>query len=92
MFPSHDRGGVDKEHTRIKQTKKYKNWQQAVYKKDKWECQRCGKHGGNIVAHHIKLFSEFPKERFNINNGITLCRPCHAFVHKTKDKKYLYVK
>lgn len=85
------KGGIDKEHTRIKQTAEYKDWQQAVYKKNCWTCQRCVYKGEKIVAHHIKLFSEFPKLRFVVSNGITLCRPCHALIHKTKDKKYMYV-
>jgi len=35
-----------------------------------------------IVAHHLKLFSEFPELRFSVDNGIVLCRSCHLKVHK----------
>lgn len=78
------RGGVDKEHTRIKQTEEYRNWQQAVYRKDKWMCQHCGYRGRKIVAHHIKLFSKFPLLRFEVSNGMVLCRSCHQNVHNPR--------
>lgn len=83
-------GGIDIEHTRIKQTQKYKDWQQAVYKKDRWTCRNCGKHclKGNIVAHHIKPFSNYKNLRFTISNGIVLCRGCHQLRHKPRRKNY----
>ena len=77
-------GGIDKEHVRIKQTQEYKDWQQAVYKRDRWTCQKCGSKK-LIVAHHIKLFSQFPAEELNPQNLITLCESgklgvtCHRF-------------
>lgn len=79
-------GGIDVEHTRIKQTKEYKDWQQGVYKKDKWTCQHCGYKGKSIVAHHIKLFSRYPELRFEIKNGMVLCRKCHQLVHNPRKK------
>ena len=78
-------GGIDKEHVRIKQTQEYKDWQQAVYKRDRWTCQKCGSKK-LIVAHHIKLFSKFPKLRFEIKNGIVLCRKCHQNHHNPRKK------
>ena len=76
------KGGVTPEHNRIRNSLEYVLWRNEVYKRDKWTCRICKKRclKGNIVAHHLKKFSDFPELRFMIDNGITLCRKCHAEV------------
>jgi hypothetical protein len=54
-----------------------KLWRLAVYQKDNYTCQKCGQCGGKLEAHHIKGYFECPELRFDINNGITLCKECH---------------
>jgi len=78
------RGGVTPELQKIRHSKEYDAWRFAVYKRDNYTCQHCKKkcRGREIVAHHLKNFKDFPKERFMISNGITLCRKCHKIVHK----------
>lgn len=82
------KGGVtsinDRNRNRIRRTKEYKDWANSVYKRDKHICQMCGLKCGakNIIAHHIKNFLDYPELRFDINNGITLCRSCHKKIHK----------
>ena len=77
------KGGISPLNYEIRQSNEYNEWRNNVYQKDYWHCQICGKHCGNkdIIAHHIKSFSEYPNLRFKISNGITLCRNCHAKIH-----------
>lgn len=78
------RGGVTDENSEKRKCLEYKIWRNEVYKKDNWTCRICKRKCGNkeIVAHHLKLFSDFPELRFSVDNGITLCRKCHLEIHK----------
>lgn len=60
-----------------------RKWRNEVYQRDDYTCQKCGKRGGNINAHHINGYSWDRKNRLNINNGITLCEECHKEYHTT---------
>ena len=35
------------------------------------------KKGIYLNAHHIKKFSDYPHLRFELSNGLTLCKDCH---------------
>ncbi len=60
----------------------YKRWRFDVFARDKFTCQECGDNrGGNLVAHHIKPFAEYPDLRFDVTNGLTLCVVCHDKHH-----------
>lgn len=64
-------------------SREYKRWRFDVFARDKFACQECGdKRGGNLVAHHIKPFAEYPELRFEVSNGVTLCRKCHKATHQ----------
>lgn len=67
-------------------TKEYSNWRMAVFARDNYTCQKCGKRGGRLNAHHIKRYRSCVEERTNINNGITLCESCHRAVHSLEGK------
>ena len=62
----------------------YKNWRTKVYKRDGYKCQVCGSRK-RTEAHHIKTWSRFPQLRFDINNGVTLCRICHKKVTNNEE-------
>jgi hypothetical protein len=76
------KGGISKNHRR--ETKEYKEWRLNVYRRDYFTCQDCKKHCNqkNIVAHHLKCWDKFPELRYEVKNGITLCRHCHKIRHK----------
>ena len=85
-------GGISGLPENSRQTAEYDEWRLAVYKKDHYTCQDCGHRFNGIVAHHIKSFAGFPELRYNVENGITLCRSCHLKRHSeigyaTKFKK-----
>lgn len=67
----------------------YRDWRKAVYKRDRWTCQRCGARGVELHAHHIQMWSRFPDLRFEITNGRTLCWPCHYQTHIEEGTWYL---
>lgn len=61
-----------------------KRWRYDVFLRDAFTCQDCGDdRGGNLQAHHIKAWADYPDLRFDIENGITLCRSCHKKRHLT---------
>lgn len=63
------------------------DWDQrrkTVYQRDGYLCQRCGVGGGpngnhELHAHHIVPISEGGSH--NLDNLLTLCRPCHNAIH-----------
>lgn len=71
------RGGISAENERIRKSMEYREWRKQVFERDNYTCQECSYTGNELHPHHIKSFSEYPKSRFTIDNGITLCKKCH---------------
>jgi len=71
------KGGIADKNVLIRQSIETKLWKEAVCARDNWTCQKCGKKGVRMQAHHIKTFSKHPELRFVIDNGIALCYECH---------------
>jgi len=67
-----------------RKTLKDERWRISVFERDKYICQNCGyDKGGCLVAHHLNSYDKHKKDRYDIDNGITLCVTCHKEFHST---------
>lgn len=56
----------------------YRDWRWRVWTRDSFRCKMNDKNcKGRLEAHHILGFTDSPKSRYDINNGITLCHAHH---------------
>jgi len=83
------KGGKTKKNKILRCRAKYKRWRNKVFKRDNYTCQKCETKSGQgkkiyLHAHHIKDFAKYPKLRYQIENGITLCNKCHYLKHSHK--------
>lgn len=73
------KGGITPWRRLVYASKKWKNWSNSVREIWNYTCQICGKRGhGDIHANHIKKFIDHPLLRFEVKNGIALCKYCHV--------------
>lgn len=70
-------GGKTPEKIKIRTSADYKVWRRAVFERDSHTCLGCKTRGGDLHADHILPFEFFPEFRLDVNNGRTLCVPCH---------------
>lgn len=75
----------------VRKCLEYRQWRSDVFTRDDFTCQVCGERGGKLHADHIKQFAFIIAENeiktieqaldcselWNLNNGRTLCVPCH---------------
>ena len=59
----------------------YRRWRIHIYKRDKFKCQMPGcSRTRPLNAHHIQKWASASMLRYDVDNGITLCRGCHGRV------------
>ena len=71
------KGGITSKSMTIRKSLEYRDWRTAVFQRDNYTCQECGSRGVTLNADHIKPFAYYPELRLVIDNGRTLCVPCH---------------
>jgi 5-methylcytosine-specific restriction endonuclease McrA len=77
------------ERQRLRVHKDYKAWRAAVFERDGFACRACrGK--GDLNAHHHIAWTDDPKLRLKVSNGVALCNECHRLWH-AYDRKGLFV-
>jgi 5-methylcytosine-specific restriction endonuclease McrA len=82
LCPAFRNADVD-EKTKARQTLEYRQWRRAVFERDDFRCLDCGAKSGETGRHveleadHIYPFAYFPRLRYQLENGRTLCAECH---------------
>lgn len=64
---------------------KYKDWIKAVKERDNYICRECGA-TEQIEAHHMYDFDRYVEKRFDVNNGVALCKSCHMKITRMLEK------
>lgn len=75
-------GGITGKRQSLMMVKKYREWRDAVFKRDGYICQKCNEWSRNLNAHHILDYKTHKEKIYEIDNGITLCENCHRKFHK----------
>lgn len=57
------------------------DWSRMVLERDDFTCGMCSKVGGKLVAHHLNSYNWDRENRYNIDNGVTMCVECHREFH-----------
>tara|TARA_R110000868_G_C10682064_1_gene747590 strand:+ start:78 stop:794 length:717 start_codon:yes stop_codon:yes gene_type:complete len=91
---------VDRLANRSRACKENKRWRKSVFIRDSYTCIICkDNEKTNLQAHHLNGYSDYKNDRYNIDNGATLCKYCHKSYHKkfglknsSKDKFEMYLK
>jgi hypothetical protein len=84
------KGGITPMNKAIRNSREARTWRASVFERDDWTCQKCGRRSRKnnylrIEAHHLRPFATFPQLRFEISNGLTLCKKCHDQEPKGKE-------
>lgn len=74
-------GGVTPLRRKLRQSPQMRKWRKNVFTRDGFACHICRHRGKGLQAHHRKSWSLYPLLRYELDNGITLCKKCHTVIH-----------
>lgn len=59
----------------------YIKWASEIKRRDNYACVICNRKGVMLNSHHLNSWSDHPAERYDLENGVTLCQNCHDAFH-----------
>ena len=74
------KGGITNTNQKRRNDPRLIKWRKAVFERDSFKCQDCGSIG-YLHAHHIIPVSKDCSRAFDVDNGKTVCVPCHEKIH-----------
>lgn len=78
-------GHITPLNTLIRQSELGKLWKKQVLYRANYKCQLCASKE-LLCCHHLNSFDTHAEQRFDVDNGVCLCRNCHAAFHKQHGK------
>lgn len=85
---NHPRWIEDRSLVKFRPRPEINNWRKFIFERDNYTCLNCKQKGGKLQAHHKFPYKTHPELRFSIENGMTLCEPCHKEIHAQATKIY----
>jgi hypothetical protein len=79
--PNFNESLTDEEREFKRVSVRYSQWRKDVFARDEFCCVTCGISGVYLQAHHLDGFHWCVDKRYDVNNGATLCVPCHDKFH-----------
>lgn len=58
-------------------------FREAVFARDGRRCVNCGNNNPDMAAHHLIERRLWPDGGYHVDNGVTLCGPCHILAEQT---------
>jgi len=74
------KGGTTSTNQLLRGGSKYKEFRIACMVRDGYKCTKCGI-SGYLQVHHIKELAKYPELACDVDNGETVCIPCHKKIH-----------
>jgi hypothetical protein len=78
------KGGITESVRLFRKSNHYQDWRRKVLEKANYICEICDLKANN--AHHLKPIKQFPKLRFDPENGMALCPRCHRKIHRKESE------